>query len=68
MDASTSGICLIEMLFSTTSSSTWVLDIGFGSHICLNIQMLRSSRRPAKDEVVLHVGIGAKVATLIIET
>ena len=61
MDTSTLGTYVIKMHLSTASSSTWVLDIRCGSHICVNMQMLRSSRRLAKNEMVLRMGNGAKV-------
>src|SRR4051812_47725977 len=38
----TSGIFVIEVNFSTTSS--WVLDTRCGSHICSNVQGLNESR------------------------
>ena len=36
-DASTLGIFVIE-LFTTASTSSWVLDTGYGSHVCTDIQ------------------------------
>ena len=61
-EATTSGIYVIEVNLSTSPS--WVLDTGCGSHICVNVQGLRSSRSLAKGEVDLQVGNGARVATL----
>jgi hypothetical protein len=63
---STSGIYVIEINLSTSSS--WVLDTGCGSHICTNVQGLKRSRALAKGEVDLRVGNGAKVAALAIGT
>ncbi|WJX29428.1 hypothetical protein P8452_18069 [Trifolium repens] len=63
---SASGIFVIEINLSTSSS--WVLDIGCGSHICSNVQGLKRSRALAKGEVDLRVGNGAKVAALAIGT
>ena len=63
-EATTSGIYVIEVNLSTSAS--WVLDIGCGSHICVNVQELRSSRSLAKGEVDLRVGNGARVATLAV--
>ncbi len=42
---STLGIFVIEVNFSTSSS--WVLDIGCGSHIYANVQDLSRTRRLA---------------------
>ena len=41
-EATTSGIYVIEVNLSTSAS--WVSDTGRGSHICVNVQGLRSSR------------------------
>lgn len=63
---SDSGIYVIEVNLSTSTS--WVLDTGCGSHICVNVQGLRRSRTLAKGEVDLRVGNGAKVAALAVGT
>ena len=60
--ATTSGIYVIEVNLSTFVS--WVLDTGCGSHICVNVQGLRSNRSLAKGEVDLRVGNGSRVAAL----
>ena len=59
---STSGIYVIEVNLSISTS--WVLDIGCGSHICSNVQGLRNRRTLTEGEVDLQVGNGARVATL----
>ena len=48
---STSSIFVIELNLSTSTS--WVLDTRCGSHICLNVQDLKSSRALEKGEVDL---------------
>ena len=63
-EATTSSIYVIEVNLSTSAS--WVLDTGCGSHICVNVQGLRSSRSLAKGEVDLRVGNGARVAALVV--
>ena len=63
-EATTSCIYVIEVNLSTSPS--WVLDTGCGSHICVNVQGLRSSRSLAKGEVDLRVGDGARVTTLAV--
>ena len=63
-EATTSGIYVIEVNMSTSAS--WVLDIGCGSHICVNVQGLRSSRSLTKDEVDLRVGNATRVAALVV--
>ena len=50
-EATTSGIYVKEVNLSTSAS--WVLDTRCGSHICVNVQGLRSSRSLAKGEVDL---------------
>ena len=61
-EATTSGIYVIEVNLSTSAS--WVLDIGCGSHIYVNVQGLRSNKSLAKGEVDLRVGNGARVVAL----
>ena len=63
-EVTTSGIYVIEVNLSTFAS--WVLDTGCGSHICVNVQGLRSSRSLAKGEVDLRVGNGARVFALTV--
>ena len=66
--ASTSGIFVIEVNISISNLSSWVVDTGCGSHICGNVQGLRSRRALAKGEVDLRVGNGARVVALEVET
>ena len=63
---SASGIFVIEVNLSTSTS--WVLDTGCGSHICVNLQKLTRSRLLTKGEVDLRVGNGARVAALAVGT
>ena len=63
-EATTSGIYVIEVNLST--STLWVLDTRCGSHICVNVQGLRSSRSLAKGKEDLRVGNGARVSALAI--
>ncbi|KAK8993390.1 hypothetical protein V6N11_033491 [Hibiscus sabdariffa] len=60
--ASVSGIYVIDVNMSTSSS--WVLDTGYGSHICTSVQGLHTRRSLAKGDVDLRVGNGARVAAL----
>ncbi|KAL4290252.1 hypothetical protein GQ457_14G014440 [Hibiscus cannabinus] len=59
-----SGIYVIDVNMSTSSS--WVLDTGCGSHICTYVLGLHTRRNLAKGDVDLRVGNGARVATLAI--
>ena len=43
-----------------------ILDNDCGSHICQNIQMIRNSRRLAKDEIILCIKNGAKIPALAV--
>ena len=67
-ETSSSGIYVIEVNVATSSSTSWVLDTGCGSHICINVQGLKKSRTLAKGEVDLRVGNGARVAALAVGT
>ncbi|KAK8564677.1 hypothetical protein V6N12_058260 [Hibiscus sabdariffa] len=64
--ASVSGIYVIDVHVSTSSS--WVLDTGCGSHICTSVQGLHMRRTLAKGDVDLRVGNGARVAALAVGT
>ncbi|KAI5404436.1 hypothetical protein KIW84_051561 [Lathyrus oleraceus] len=66
VETSTSSIFVIKINLSTSAS--WILDTGCGSHICTNVQGLKRSRDLAKDEVDLQVSNGAKVVALAIGT
>ena len=63
---SNSGIYIIEVNLSTSTS--WVLDTGCGSHICINVQELQRSKTLTKGEIDLRAGNGAKVAALAVGT
>ncbi|KAK9003614.1 hypothetical protein V6N11_084253 [Hibiscus sabdariffa] len=64
--ASVSGIYVIDV--HMTTSSSWVLDTGCGSHICTSVQGLHTRRTLAKVDVDLRVGNGARVAALAVGT
>ncbi|KAK8516079.1 hypothetical protein V6N12_013488 [Hibiscus sabdariffa] len=64
--ASVSGIYVIDVNMSTSSS--WVLDTGCGSHICTSVQGLHTRRNLAKGNVDLRLGNGARVAALAVGT
>ncbi|KAK8555331.1 hypothetical protein V6N12_009479 [Hibiscus sabdariffa] len=66
VEASVSGIYVIDVNMSTSSS--WVLDTGCGSHICTSVQGLHMRRNLAKGDVDLRVGNGARVAALAVGT
>ncbi|KAK8667652.1 hypothetical protein V6N13_007800 [Hibiscus sabdariffa] len=64
--ASVSGIYVIDVNMSTSSS--WVLDTGCGSHICTSVHGLHMRWNLAKGDVDLRVGNGARVAALAVGT
>ena len=64
---SPSGIFVIE-INTVSQNNQWVLDTGCGSHICIDMQGLRNSRRLNKGELDLHVGNGVRVAALAVGT
>ncbi|KAL0430686.1 UNVERIFIED_CONTAM: hypothetical protein Sradi_0694600 [Sesamum radiatum] len=55
------GIFVVEINMISNSTS-WVLDIDCGAHICNNLQVLERSSRLSKDEMVLRLGDGKAVA------
>ena len=62
-----SGIYVIE-INTVSHGNLWVLDIGFGSHICNDMRGLRDSRKLTMGESDLGVGNGARVAIVSIGT
>ncbi|KAK8582341.1 hypothetical protein V6N13_032095 [Hibiscus sabdariffa] len=64
--ASVSSIYVIDVNMSTSSS--WVLDTGCGSHIWTSVQGLHTRMSLAKGDIDLRVGNGARVAALAIGT
>ncbi|GJR51948.1 retrotransposon protein, putative, ty1-copia subclass [Tanacetum coccineum] len=50
-----SGMCMIK-LYNTTTSDSWVLDIGCGTHICVVLQGLKETRRLKHGELNLVMG------------
>ncbi|CAA0811035.1 Unknown protein, partial [Striga hermonthica] len=62
-----SGIYFVEVNLSVNDSS-WVLDIGCGSHICNDLQMMARSNKLEDDETILRMGNGARVAAKAIGT
>ncbi|GKD79526.1 retrotransposon protein, putative, ty1-copia subclass [Tanacetum coccineum] len=50
-----SGMFMIE-LYNTTTSDSWVLDTGCGTHICTVLQGLKESRRLEHGELNLVMG------------
>ncbi|KAL0453972.1 UNVERIFIED_CONTAM: hypothetical protein Slati_1375300 [Sesamum latifolium] len=54
------GMFVIEVN-RITNSASWLLDTGFGAHICNNLQVLERSRRLSEGEMILRVGDGKTV-------
>ncbi|KAG8638143.1 hypothetical protein MANES_15G192930v8 [Manihot esculenta] len=65
-ETKTTGVYVIDINLSISTS--WVLDTGYGSHICINVQGLKRSRKLKKGKVDLRVGNGARVAALAVGT
>ncbi|KAL0401974.1 UNVERIFIED_CONTAM: hypothetical protein Slati_4227300, partial [Sesamum latifolium] len=55
------GMFVIEVNMIANAAS-WVLDTGYGAHICNNLQVLKRSRRLSKDGMILRLGDGKAVA------
>ncbi|KAL0292753.1 UNVERIFIED_CONTAM: Retrovirus-related Pol polyprotein from transposon TNT 1-94 [Sesamum radiatum] len=62
---SSAGTFVIEVNMITNSAS-WVLDTGYGAHICNDLQVLERSRKLSRDEVVLKLGDGKVVAAEVV--
>ncbi len=50
----------------STASSSWVLDIRCGAHICSNVQDPKRSRTLTRGKVDLRIGNGARVAVVAV--
>ncbi|KAL0293557.1 UNVERIFIED_CONTAM: hypothetical protein Sradi_6929700 [Sesamum radiatum] len=55
------GMLVVEINMISNSAS-WVLDTNYGAHICNNLQVLETSRKLSKDEMILRLGNGKAVA------
>src|SRR5262249_14884 len=51
---------------ATVNNQDWVFDTGCGSHICCDMQGLKNSRRLSKEDAIVRVANGAKVAALAV--
>jgi hypothetical protein len=67
-DTSTSGINIIEINVPVCSSDSCVFDTGSMIHTCKSLQGLSLTRRFAKGELDIHVGNGAKVVAITVDT
>ncbi|KAL0394350.1 UNVERIFIED_CONTAM: hypothetical protein Slati_4401200 [Sesamum latifolium] len=45
-----------------SNSASWVLDTGYGAHICNNLQVLETNKKLRKDEMILSLGDGKAIA------
>ena len=62
------GMLIIESNLMVSSTSSWVLDFGSNAHLCTSMQGLEDSRRSRDGDMILHVGNGARVAAVVVET
>jgi hypothetical protein len=65
---SASGINVIKINITLSSSDSWVFDTGSMIHTCTSLQGLSLIRRFAKGELDVHVSNGANVATTTVGT
>jgi hypothetical protein len=63
-----SGINVIEINIVVSSSDSWVFDTRSIIHTCKSLQGLSLTRTFAKGELDVHVGNGAKVTTIAVDT
>ena len=60
--------CIFVIEVNLSTSISWVLDTGCGSHICINVHELQRSRSLAKGDIDLRIGNGTKVVALVVGT
>ena len=53
---------VIESNLTISSTFSWILDSDSSTHICSSMQGLIKSRRLRKDDLILRIDNGAKVA------
>ena len=58
------GIYMIDVYLTSHNCTSWVLDTGCTSHICNDVQAMRSRRKLRTGEVMLTLGSGAKVVVV----
>ena len=59
---------IIESNLTVSFASSWVLDSGSSAHLCTSMQGLEDSRRLRDGDMILHIGNGARVAAVAMET
>ncbi|GAV83627.1 zf-CCHC domain-containing protein/UBN2_2 domain-containing protein, partial [Cephalotus follicularis] len=59
--ASTSGMFMIELNLALNSSSSWVLDTGYGTNLCNALQGLRKVRKLRAGDLDLRLGDGSRI-------
>ncbi|GAV81441.1 zf-CCHC domain-containing protein, partial [Cephalotus follicularis] len=59
--ASTSGMFMIELNLALNSSSSWVLDTGYGTNLCNSLQGLRKVRKLRAGDLHLRLGNGSRI-------
>ena len=62
------GMLITESNLMIFSTSNWVLNSSSSAHICTSMQGLIESRRLRKDDMILRIGNGARVAAVAIGT
>jgi hypothetical protein len=67
-ETSASGINVIKINIAVSSSDSWVFDTGSMIHTCKSLLWLSMTRRFAKGELNVRVGIGAKVTAIAVST
>jgi hypothetical protein len=61
-------IIFIEINIAVSSSDSWIFDTESMIHTCKSLQGLSLTRIFAKGELDVHVGNGAKVAAIAVDT
>ena len=64
----TSELLIIETNLTISFSSSWVLDFRLSAHLCTSMQDLEESKKLRDGDMILHVGNGARVAAMVVET
>jgi hypothetical protein len=67
-ETSTSGIIVIEINIAVSSSDSWEFDTRSMIQTCKSLLGLSLTRRFAKGKLDVHVGNGAKIAAIVVDT
>ncbi|GAV86700.1 zf-CCHC domain-containing protein/UBN2_2 domain-containing protein, partial [Cephalotus follicularis] len=65
-DCRVTGMFMIELNLALDSSSSWVLDTGYGTNLCNSLQGLRKVRKLRAGDLDLRLGDGSRIIAEVV--